>query len=74
MNLRLFSQVQAAGLILPRKAKYTVRDCRAVQVASLFRGGPTLTNAEASFVVRCSAAHWGTEFSAGVRRYAEYIF
>lgn len=71
--LKVYSDVVAADLILPRKAKYTVADCKAVMVNSLFRGGRTLSRKEASFVVRCSAAYHDTEYSKGVRPFGRQL-
>lgn len=65
--LRLYSQIVAAGLILPRKSRYTIVDVRKVLVESLFRGGRTLTELEARAVVKCSAHFHETDFSRGVR-------
>lgn len=61
----IYREVVQAGLILPKKQRYTARDTNAVLLASLFRPymGRTLTTTEAAFVVRCSAIFHGTEYS-----------
>ena len=60
-----YSQVIAAGLIRPKKARYTKRDVEATQVDSLFKPyqGRTLTDSEAVFVVKCSAIFHETDYS-----------
>lgn len=69
--MRVFSDVRNAGLLLPKKALYTVKDCERVIIDSLFAGGRTLTTKEASFVVRCSAAHHDTWYSKKVRSFGQ---
>lgn len=60
-----YSQVIAAGLIRPKKARYTRKDVDATQVDTLFNPhkGRTLTRREAVFVVKCSAIFHGTDYS-----------
>ena len=60
-----YSEVIAAGLIRPKKARYTKRDVEAAQVGSLFKPyqGRTLTDSEAVFVVKCSAIFHDTNHS-----------
>ena len=67
--LRVYSDVVGSGMILPRKKKYTIRDCERVIVDSLFSGGQTLSRQEAAFVVKCSAAFHGTDCSKSVGRF-----
>ena len=62
----LYSDVVQRGLILPRKNKYTKRDVDKVILDSLFKGGQTLSKKQAAFIVKCSAIHWGTEYSKAV--------
>ena len=58
---RVYSEFVAAGMILPRKAKYTVRDAKALQVGSLFSGPTTLTTQQAVAVVKMSAVFHDTD-------------
>jgi hypothetical protein len=66
-----YSQVVKAGYILPKKAKYTMRDCGAVLTDSLFgKYGPrTLSKREAGFIVVCSAIFHDTDYSMGVAKF-----
>ena len=73
MRLSKYSEVVSAGLILPKRSRYTVADCKDVMVSSLFRPEATLSRAEASFVVRCSAIYHGTDFSRNVRKFGEEL-
>ena len=60
-----YSQVIAAGLIRPKKARYTRKDVDAAQVDTLFNPhqGRTLTRREAVFVVKCSAIFHETDYA-----------
>lgn len=70
-GLKVYSDYVKAGLILPKKQKYTKRDCDAVLVNSLFKAGQTLTPLQARAVVRCSAHFHETDYSEGVTNYAK---
>ncbi len=72
-SIRVYSDVVNNGLILPRKAKYTVRDCVSVMINSLFYGLGTFTHKQASFIVKCSAAYHGTEYSKRVSTFGDSI-
>ena len=61
----VYSDVVRAGLILPRKEKYTMKDVHRVLINSLFET-KTLSENEAAFIVRCSAIYHGTEYSRNV--------
>lgn len=69
--LRVYSDVVTAGLILPRKAYYTVRDVKALCLRSLFQGARTLTVREAVFVVKCSSVFHETDYSIAVAKLFE---
>jgi hypothetical protein len=63
MNQALrYSDIVKAGLILPKKTKYTKRHIKDALLNSLFKpiNGRTLTQDEARFVVKCSAAYHDT--------------
>lgn len=62
MNM-VYSEVVAAGLILAKKDKYTMRDVYTAMGASLFKPykGRTITLDEAKFVAKASAVFHGTE-------------
>jgi len=62
----VYSDVVKAGMILPKKEKYTMRDVNEVLVGSLFTGNRTLSVTEAAFIVRCSAVYHNTEYSKSV--------
>jgi hypothetical protein len=51
----VYSDVVRRGLILPYKAKYTIRDVHKVMTNSLFDRPRTWTMQEARFIVICSA-------------------
>jgi hypothetical protein len=69
-TLKLYSDVVSAGLIQPKKKKYTKRDVYAVQVESLFRSpiGRTLSTHEACWCVICSAVFHGVEFAPSINK------
>lgn len=73
-TLNTYSEVVAAGLILPRKSKYTTRDCRDLIVDSLFTTGRTLSEKDARFIVKCSATFHGTDWSKGVSDFGRSIY
>lgn len=63
----IYSEVVEAGLILPKKKKYTMRDVHAVMVNSLFGPGKQTMNKQmAIYIVKCSAAYHDTDFSRKV--------
>ena len=66
----VYSDVVASGLILPLKGKYTMRDVKAVQVASLFTH-KTLSLEESVFIVKCSAIFHGTEYAKSLDKAVE---
>lgn len=61
----VYSDVVAAGLILNKKDKYTMRDVHTLMGASLFKpcNGKTLTLEEAVFIVKCSAVFHKTSYT-----------
>lgn len=61
----VYSDVVAAGFILDRKEKYTMRDVHTLMGASLFKphNGKTLTLEEAIFIVKCSAVFHKTDYA-----------
>lgn len=63
----VYSDVIKAGLILPKKGFYTMKDVNKVLVDSLF-GERTLTESEAAFIVRASAVHHDTLYSEAVSK------
>jgi hypothetical protein len=69
--LRFYSDVVNAGLIRPKKAKYTVYDCNRAILDSLFKPfqGRTLTKKEARWVIVCSAAFHGTDYAKNVNNF-----
>ncbi len=71
---RVYSEFVAAGMILPKKAKYTVRDAKAAQVSSLFSGPTTLTNRQAVAIVKMSAVFHDTDWaSKPLSRFSESV-
>ncbi len=62
---KVYSDIVASGLILPKKAKYTMVDVKKVILASLFKpvDGKTLTEREAIFIVKCSAVYHNTDYA-----------
>lgn len=62
-EIKVYSDVLNAGLILPHKRKYTLADAKNIIVESLFNGGKTLNMKEAKFVCRCSAVFHNTDRS-----------
>lgn len=61
-----YSDVVKAGLILAKKAKYTMADVHSVQTQSLF-SSKTLSLQESVFVVKCSAMFHDTDYSEAVK-------
>jgi hypothetical protein len=70
----LYSQIVAAGLILPKKSRYTLRDVKGVMINSLFKNKETITFNEAVAIVKCSAIFHDTDWSNGVKRKEINIF
>lgn len=64
----IYSDIVNAGLILPKKTKYTMADVHNVQTESLFTG-KTLSEQEAVFVVKCSAIFHDTDYSETIKNY-----
>ena len=62
----VYSDVLRLGLILPHKRKYTMTDVSSVMVGSLFNRTGTYSCKEAAFIVKCSAAVHGTDYSKAV--------
>jgi hypothetical protein len=64
----IYSDVVNKGWILPKKAKYTMRDVKSVQVDSLMNkyGSATLSTQESKFIIKCSAAFHETQCSIAV--------
>ncbi len=62
---KVYSDIVKAGLILPKKAKYTMADVNKIMLASLFKpvDGKTLTEREAIFIVKCSAVYHDTDYA-----------
>lgn len=62
---KVYSDIVKAGLILPKKAKYTMADVNALIVNSLFRPRVThtLSTREAIFIVKCSAVYHDTDYA-----------
>lgn len=69
----LYSEVIENNLILPKKKKYTVADCKSIQTNSLFKRGGTLSNREAGFIVMRSAIFHGTAWSKNVKKFKDSI-
>lgn len=68
----VYSDVVNAGLILPKKNKYTIQDVYNTQAKSLFEpvDGSTLTLRQAAWIVKCSAIFHDTEYSKSVSQCA----
>ncbi len=62
-DLSRYSSIVAAGLIIPRKAKYTLRDAKALVLDSLFKGPFTWTFSDAATICVCSAHFHETDYS-----------
>lgn len=69
----VYSDVVNQNLILPKKQKYTLRDCKTLQINSLFQSGGTMSNNTARFIVQCSAVYHGAEYSKAVSNYENNI-
>jgi hypothetical protein len=63
-----YSEVVKAGLILPKKEKYTMHDVNKIINNSLFEKQETLTVNQAKFIARCSAVFHNTWFSKEVAK------
>lgn len=63
-----YSDVVNAGMILPKKTKYTMVDVHNVQTESIFTG-KTLSEQEAVFVVKCSAIFHDSDYSETIKNY-----
>ena len=70
----VYSEVVKAGLILPAKNKYTLKDVYSLLNDSLFNplNGKTLSITEAAFIVKCSAICHGTEYSKTVSEITDF--
>lgn len=66
-----YSDAVNQGLILPKKAKYTMRDVDSIVINSLFAKHGTISKRTAVFIVKCSAAYHNTDYSNSVSRYNE---
>ena len=64
----IYSEVVNNGWVLPKKAKYTLHDINKLMTDSLFGkyGKRTLTKKTASFIVKCSALYWCTDYTKAV--------
>ena len=66
----IYSEVVKSGWILPKKTKYTKHDVTNILTDSLFgkyRANSTLTEKEAKFICKCSAAYHDTDYSVYVK-------
>jgi hypothetical protein len=70
-QLKVYSDVVEAGLIQPRREKYSMRDVNRVMIDSLFTPGETLTEKEAVWIVKCSAVFHNTDWSISLSNWKE---
>jgi hypothetical protein len=66
----VYSDIIKAGLILPAKKKYTLKDVYSVLNNSLFNpfNGKTLTLNQAAFIVICSAVYHNTIWADSITK------
>lgn len=60
-EIRTYQDVIDAGLIQPKKRKYTLRDVNEIETDSLFTPNGTFSRRLAAFIVICTAIyHYGS--------------
>jgi hypothetical protein len=70
-QMTTYSDIVKAGLILPSKKKYTMRDVNSAIVDSIFRKEGTISERQAIFIVKCSAVFHNTTWSDSIMNWRE---